>query len=531
MSRPLPFAKSAGSAAVLLALCATAADASSHREAPFVTQFPKVDAPDFYLFNSYEDGRGDHVTLIANYLPLQDAYGGPNYFTLDSSALYEIHIDNTGDAVEDLTFQFRFSEESPGAGLPIGADGESVAVPLKAIGPITDGESANANFSESYELAMVSGDRRSGQRSAVTGTGSDGASFAKPLDYAGTKTFPDYTAYVNSLSNSGMGYNDVTFAGCPEGQQDGRVFVGQRKDPFAINLGRIFDLVNLDPLAAGPGDAGADDLADKNVTTLAIEVRKGCLTGGGDNTVVGAWTTASKRQVSVLDPDPELGGGAVEGGAWTQLSRLGSPLVNEVVIGLPDKDRFNASEPMNDTQFAQYVFTPTLPVLLDVLFNGDGALNPDGSIAPSNAPRGDLVAAFLTGVEGVNQLPTVTPSEMLRLNTAIAATPMGEQVNLGVAGGDLAGFPNGRRPGDDVTDIALRAVLGAFCHPIPVDLDEDGTPGGEGDNLLLCGDTPEAAASAAPAGTAAVNDGVPQNADMFDAAFPYLTTPIPGASM
>ena len=181
-------------------------------------------------------------------------------------------------------------------------------------------------------------------------------------------------------------------------------------------------------------------------------------------------------------------------GGWAQVSRLSNPLVNEVVIGLPDKDKFNASEPKNDAQFAAYVTNPTLPALLDVLFRD--AVNATlgtsfPNIAPSNLPRIDLVTAFLTGFNGVNQQAIVTPSEMVRLNTAIAATPAAQQSTFGVAGGDLAGFPNGRRPGDDVVDLALRVVMGRLCHPLTI--------GGNPVDLGLC--TPENA----PVGTRAVH--------------------------
>jgi len=510
------------SVAVALLVSHTAL-ASSHREAPGIAGSPRVDGTDFYAFASYEPGRDDYVTLIANYVPLQDAYGGPNYFTLDESALYEIHIDNDADAVEDLTFQFRFTNELAGATVPVGD--AMVQVPLKAIGPITDGDSATANFAESYTLSMVSGDRRSGTRTAVTGLGGGATSFRKPADYAGEKTFGDaaaYTAYATNLSNSGSIYNEVEISACPEGAQNARVFVGQRKDSFAVNLGRIFDLVNLDPIGGTDAD-GTDDLADKNVTTLAIEVHKDCLAGTGGG-IIGAWTTASKRQVSIQNPAPEFGGETLEGGAWTQVSRLGAPLVNEVVIGLGDKDRFNASEPSEDGQFATYVTNPTLPFLINALFNSDGGLNPDGSIAPSNLPRTDLVAAFLTGIAGVNMPENVVTSEMLRLNTGVAATAADAQSNLGVAAGDLAGFPNGRRPGDDVVDLALRVVMGALCHPVAVDLDASGTAGDAGDNLGFC------EPADAPAGTAPLNDNVAQNAGQFDTTFPYLTAPLPGAS-
>ena len=520
-----PLLAGAVAAGVTAALCGPA-HAASHREAPYVTEHPKVDATDLYAFKSYEPGREQHVTIIADYLPLQDAYGGPNYFSMDDDAIYEIHVDNTGDAVEDLTFRFEFDKSlggEGGAGVTLDVGGEQVAIPLKAAGPLTGAPEDPANFSETYTVSMLSGDRRSGTASAVVGAGSVDGAFAKPFDNVGTKTIADYDAYVNALSNSGAGYNDVVFEGCPEGMQDGRVFVGQRKDPFAIALGEVFDLINLDPL--GAPDANADDLDDKNVTALAIEVHQDCLTGGNESGVFGTWTTASRPQATVLDPTPTFDSPALSGGAYVQLSRLGNPLVNEVVIGLPDKDAFNASEPAGDAQFATYVTNPTLPVLINLLFNAGGELSGDAavSVAPSNLPRGDLVAAFLTGVPGVTEIVAEepAPSEMLRLNTGIAATPKGSQSSLGVAGGDLAGFPNGRRPGDDVTDIALRAVMGAFCHDIP--------NGGDGNpaNLGLCGDgAPE---ETAPAGTAPLTDGVPQSDAMFGDAFPYLASPLPGA--
>ena len=226
------------------------------------------------------------------------------------------------------------------------------------------------------------------------------------------------------------------------------------------------------------------------------------------------------RQARILNPGATFAKPEVDGGAWTQVSRLGSPLVNELVIGLPDKDHFNASAPANDTQFATYVTNPSLPALLNALFLApvNATLGTTlTNLAPNNFPRNDLVAAFLTGFKGVNQLAAVTPSEMLRLNTAVAVTPAASQSPLGVAAGDLAGFPNGRRPGDDVVDLALRVVMGALCYPLPI-----GTNGAPA-NLGLCAPTN------APVGNAAFTDGAPVNALDFDQTFPYLKTPLPGS--
>lgn len=479
-------------AGTALALTALHVSASSHREAPFITQMPTVDATDFYMFRSYETGRDGYVTLIANYNPLQDAYGGPNYFALNPRALYEIHVDNNGDAVEDLSFQFRFAQRlgNDGAGAALSINGSQVAVPLKFIGPVNGPDSASLNFFETYELSMVSGDRRSGQRTAVSNAASGATTFAKPLDNVGEKTFSQ-TPYADYAAQF---VYDVNLAACPAGARDGRVFVGQRAEPFAVNLGEVFDLVNTNPL--GPVDGEANIIANKNITTLALEVPIDCLKGSSGD-VVGAWTTASLPQVQVLDPTPTFDQPGVDGGAWTQVSRLSMPLVNEVVIGLPDKDRFNASEPADDAaNFLTYVTNPTLPALLEVLF---------GVRAPTVEGRPDLVAAFLTGFTGVNA--NGSAAEMQRLNMAIAPTAAAEQNNLGVAAGDNAGFPNGRRPGDDVVDAALRVSMGLLCHL----------------GLGLC--DPEDA----PDGLLPYTDGALQNAAQFDAAFPYLKTPTPGA--
>ena len=260
-------------------------------------------------------------------------------------------------------------------------------------------------------------------------------------------------------------------------------------------------------------DRANDDLVGEfNITSIALEVPIECVTGNG-NGVIGGWTTASLPQASLKDPTPTFEQTELLGGAFVQVSRLSAPLVNELVIGIPFKDLFNGSEPQDDAQAAVFVTNPTLPAILDLLFRD--ALGAEDNIAPSNFPRTDLVAAFLTGIEGVNQQSTVTGSEMMRLNTGIAPTPRAEQATLGVAGDDLAGFPNGRRPGDDVVDIALRVVMGALCHDIPV----NGTP----TNLGFC--TPEDA----PVGDLPFTDGAPISAAELQNAFPYLNTPIPGS--
>ncbi len=470
--------------------------ASSHREAPFIATQPQVDGTDFYMFRSYEAGREGYVTLVANYLPLQDPYGGPNYFKLDPTALYEIHVTNDGGAVENVTFQFKFQTTNDDNKFTVG--GKQVSIPIVQNGSadVSTPNSPALNVHEKYTLSVIRGPRRSGTAQAVTNLTQGGTSFDKPVDYIGTKTISNYIAYANKH------IYDVQIPGCAG---TGKVFVGQRKDSFVVNLGETFDLVNIKypavELNPGAEFATVDSLADKNVTSLILEVPIACLTEG-KSPIIGGWTTASvpaNRTVSAtpgsgLDPTSTSGG-------FVQVSRLGAPLVNEVVIGLKDKNKFNASEPKDDGQFADYVTNPTLPMLLEVLFGSAGVK------APTNFPRTDLVAAFLTGVTGVNQPAGVVVSEQLRLNTGTPPTPMSSQNRLGVIGGDNAGFPNGRRPGDDVVDIELRVAMGVLC------------------TLNIGGCKP----SDALAGSLKYTDGAYITSTFFANSFPYLRAPLKGS--
>lgn len=529
-----------GTTAVAMCLTATLAGASSHREAPAITETPKVDGTDFYMFRSYEPGRDGYVTFIANYQPIQAPYGGPNYFTMDPNAIYEIHVDNNGDAVEDITFQFSFNNNlaNKGNGIELNIGGKNVAIPLRTAGQVTAGnKEGNLNEIENYSVKVIRGDRRSGEARDLT-RGDGNRNFIKPLDNIGNKTLPAYANYANTFV-----YDSVSIPGC---SGKGRVFAGQRAEAFAVNLGPIFDLVNLVPLQGddnaeypqynapdyaykGVGieqDRANDDLIGKaNVTSLAVEVPISCLTEGNDP-VIGAWTTSSLPQASLEDPSPTYEQDSKYGGAWVQQSRLSAPLVNELVIGLRDKNLFNAAEPTQDSALATYVTNPALPALVDILFRD--ALGASDNIAPSNFPRNDLVAAFLTGFPGFNQQKTVTPSEMMRLNTAVPPTPLANQNVFGVVAEDLAGFPNGRRPADDTVDIALRVVMGALCYPVPLGA-ELGVKGAtentasDNVNLGLC------APRDAPVGNLPFTDGAPIKPSELPAAFPYLNTPLPGA--
>jgi hypothetical protein len=505
-------------AAVGAAALPIAVHASSHREAPFITTRPKTDGTDFYMFNSYEAGRTGYVTLIANYQPFENPQGGPNYYTMDPNALYEISIDNTGSGKEALTFQFRF--QTVNEGLTVTAGTKKIPVPLVNVGPLASAagvpSTASQNVSETYTVTMVKGDRRTGTISAITDAGSGSTTFAKPVDNIGAKSIPNYAAYAASF------IHNVSIPGCA---QPGRVFVGQRQDGFVVNLGETFDLVNikypvtqLAPAGTNGRNLAPNSLAGYNVTSIALEVPTVCLTAGSDP-VIGGWTTASLRQAEVLNPKPQspystgsvgaiaagtATGAAVQGGAWSEVSRLGMPLVNELVIGLPDKDLWNTSVPSGDAQFADYVTNPSLPVLLQALFGSAGVL------APNVYPRTDLEAAFLTGIKGLNQPLTVTAAEELRLNTSTAVTPIASQNDLGVLGGDTSGFPNGRRPIDDVVDITLRVAMGVLLTPFDGS-SSDPDPASDASRQL------------------SYTDGAEPNPANYLPAFPYLNTPIAGS--
>jgi hypothetical protein len=502
------------------AFVAGAAQASSHREAPFVAQHPAIDGTDFYMFNSYETGRGDYVTIIANYIPIQAPFGGPNYFQPDPNALYEINIDNTGSAKESITFQFRFQA----AYGPLQVNTGTAAAPLMQSIPIltlppSGPTSPTLNRTQTYSASVSFGGARSGNVLPIVNASNNSTVFTKPEDNIGNKSFPNYSAYAGQYVYS------VNFPKCAT---PGKMFVGQRAESFWVNLGEVFDLVNLNPL--GPVSGSPNAVGNDNITSIELEVPSECLTADGQpaastkTPIIAGWTVSSLRQASVLNPAPTgpdtgnsaFGGSAsgpiAAGGAWTQVSRLGAPLINELVIGVPDKDKFNSSKPSDDTQFINYVTNPTLAVLLNVLF-GNAALVPP-------TPRNDIVAAFLTGVKGVNQPPNVVPGEELRLNVAIPAVPAAKQNPLGALqcfdpatgalstsnpGCDPAGFPNGRRPGDDITNIILQVMEGA----------------------LLGSNDPNynAKTNTHPAYT----DGVQVLPTTFGSTFPYLNPPLPGS--
>ncbi len=459
--------------------------ASSHREAPAIAGMPRVDATDFYMFRSYEPGRSAYVTFLANYIPFQDPQGGPNFYNMDENAIYKINIDTNGSGRPSMVFTFHFKNANQN--LAVNAGGKNVPVPLLNIGPV-DATGANLNVVQSYSVRF---DNKADNQAAqwLTDSTSHSNVFYKPVDNIGNKSIPDYASYAANFKYT------VNIPGCP---WSGRVFVGQRKESFFIDVGEIFDLVNQNPV--GPRDAKKNDLTGKNITTIALEVPIKCLTGTSADPVIGAYTSAERRDS--------------RDAAYTQVSRLGMPLVNEVVIGLPDKDKFNGSMPADDAQFLKYVTNPSLPVLLNALFGGAAQI--------PGMPRSDLVSIFLTGVPKLNQPLHVKPAEMLRLNTSINPTAPASQNDLGVLGNDLAGFPNGRRPYDDVIDITLRAAEGALC----------GVAGNCGTQTADPNHGAPYTDGARAAGPDQMNlhvSGAINPADTYLAVFPYLNTPIPGS--
>jgi hypothetical protein len=450
------------SVAVVAVVAATAmipTTASSHREAPLISQDPLADNTDVYAFVSPE--RPDRVVLISNFIPLQFPSSGPNFWKFDDNVMYEIMVDNTGDAVEDITYQFRFAT--------------AVRNPntfLFNTGPITSIDDPDLNVRQSFTVARINGPRRSGARTVM------GENLFVMPSNVGVSSIRDYNGQL------GNGVHNLT-------GHDARVFAGPRDEGFYVDLGATFDLLQLRSLVPQLG-MPIDSLAGYNVHSIAIEVPISALTRTGTrpanatdpNATIGVWSTASRMSTTTRS-----GSGQTHSGDWVQVSRLGNPLVNEVVLPLALKDAFNGLQPTGDAAALNFVTNPLLPPLMQALF---GVQTPP-------TPRNDLVTIFLTGIAGLNQIGTTPrPSEMLRLNTAIP--PSSRPHRLGVLGGDLAGFPNGRRVGDDVVDVALQAVAGAT----PLTPDFVRVP----NNRL--------------------GDGVDQNDKEYLSAFPFLTVPHSG---
>jgi hypothetical protein len=408
---------------------------SSHREAPEISKDPVADSTDVYAFVSPD--KPDTVTLIANYVPLQLPSGGPNFYEFGDDVLYEIHIDNNGDGYADISYQLRFTTKL--------TDPDSF---LYNTGPIESINSANWNRRQFYDITVVDG-----HHERTLGQG-----LACPPCNIGPLSTP--TAYYPGIAAAAV-HN------LPGGVT---VFAGQRAEAFYVDLGAIFDLGDLRPfenlhttfgipglqLPAAPGVNATNNL---NVHSIAIQVPISSVTRKGHPTI-GVWTTASRQRARVWDADRHEN---LWSGSFHQVSRLGNPLFNEVLIPLGKKDLWNSLPPSDDKQFASYVTAPELASLLPVLYPG---VFPNlAALDASKKPRADLEAILLTGlpagiVPGFTNYTGSVLADMLRLNTSIAPTPAAKQSIYGLLGGDAGGYPNGRRVTDDVTAIELRAIAG-----------------------------------------------------------------------
>ena len=464
--------------------------ASSHREAPLIAGDPSADNTDLYAFVNPSDPT--KLTIIANYVPLQEPAGGPNFFPFDPTVRYEIKVDNNGDAKADVTYRFKFQTRNTVnnfAGIPTF---------LYNDGPVTSTNDANLLVKQTYSV------ERNG---VVIGSG-----LRTPPVNIGPRSTPDYAATaaqaVHTLGNGT------------------KVFAGQRDDAFFVDLGSIFDLAglrNFNALHAVslPAEAGVDGVGGFNTNAIAIDVPLNHLTrdraqptGPNDpDAVLGIWATASRQQTRVLNANGTMS----FMGPWVQVSRLGNPLINEVIIPRVKKDYWNSQAPAGDAQFAKYYKAPELTAVANVLY--------DALETPATTNRNDLVAILLTGIDipssavvpgGLQFTYTgSTQADLLRVNTGIKPNAAGACVfgvdgggtpsRLGAIDGDLCGFPNGRRLLDDVTDIEVRALLEGYGPTLNAVL---GVPNRSPNNLI--------------------GDGVDENDRPFLSAFPFIGTPHQG---
>ena len=410
-----------GLGAALTASMLGGAGASSHREAPLIAEDPTADNTDLYAYVAPD--APNSVTLLSNWYGFQEPGGGPNYYSFGDDVLHKIYVDNDGDALPDITYEFKFTT------LLNNPDNY-----LYADGVIDSPDDEDWSIPQEYSVTRVA----DGSRTVLA----EGLRTAP--NNVGPQTTPNYPSIANQAIES-----------LPGG---GTVYAGQRAEGFYADIAAIFDRLNLRPLTGG---SGLDTFAGYNVLSIALQVPKTDLVA--NDPVIGVWTTSERQKVRVFDENS--GAMPVNTGRWVQVSRLGNPLVNEVVVPLKVKDVFNTLRPVQDLDVFPTLAAPgtgsdegDIPLVTDPILANQ--LIAAGFTDVPTGDRQDLVAVFLTGVEGLNQPANVRPAELLRLNTDIAPTPYGQQDRLGVLGGDNAGFPNGRRPIDDVIDIAIQAVAG-----------------------------------------------------------------------
>jgi Domain of unknown function (DUF4331) len=472
--------RKAAAVAAAAALAATGAglapgigSASSHREAPLIAGEPQLDNTDVYAFVSPD--KPDSVTLIANWIPLEEPNGGPNFYPFADRTAYDIKIDNNGDGVEDLTYRWTFRHTY-----------QDQTTFLYNTDVVTSLDDKDLNFRQFYNLDLITPAMDKHGRVIKD-------HFGQPVQVSHRLATDVPAAPSNTGAASMPNYKALADAAVRPFGSGGRTFAGQADESFFLDL-RVFDLLYGGNLS----EVGHDTLTGYNVNTIALQVPKAALAlknNATRNPVVGIWSTTSRPKYDIQ----RLSGRKDLTGDLRQVSRLGMPLVNEVVVPLVDKDKFNASKPINDGQFLKYVDDPIVPKLIEKLYKIPAPFVPDPKNANRNK-RTDLEAVFLTGVPGLNS-PTmnkdvdpgmIRPAEMLRLNMSIA--PAASPKRLGVLDGDTAGFPNGRRLSDDVLDVTVQAAEG----------------------VLLPG---------TPAAVKGLGDGVNANDVPFRTQFPYLALP------
>jgi Domain of unknown function (DUF4331) len=459
---------------------------SSHREAPSISKDPVADSTDLYAFVSPD--ATDTVTIIANYIPLEGPDAGPNFYEFGDDVLYEIHVDNDGDGEADVSFQFRFTTQVV---QPSGLSNNF----LYNVGQITSLTSPNWVRRQHYSVTRV---RESGDTDVLA------TNLACPPCNVGPRSIPNYASLADAAVHSlGGGI---------------KVFAGQRREGFFVDLGSVFDLADLRPfqglhLIPSANQLGVDATKNLNVHSIAIQVPRAMLGRSGNrDAIIGVYTSASRRRALIRDDDADTDAS----GPWVQVSRLGNPLFNEVLVDMTRKDYWNSQPPSADSQFAGGVEHPELQTLLPILYPGLVAGKPAfHNLSLYTKKRADLVAIFLTGLPhlAINNPVTftgATQADLLRLNMGFPAATSPN--NLGYLGGDFAGFPNGRRVFDDVFAIELRAVAGATIPLVDPSFTADPAAGLVTDLVNSLGDS----------------SPYKPGADRYISGFPYLGLPVSG---
>ena len=409
---------------------ASPALASSHREAPGISKDPSADNTDAYFFRDPVDP--SRLVMISNWIPLEEPAGGPNFFHFEEGIRFEINVDSNGDGLEDIVYRAEFTRHV-----------RNPNTFLQNTGAVAAPDDPNQNVYYTYTLKKCFGPSP-GQASCTV----LGADLLEAPNNVGSKSFPNGYGKGSNIATTVYDVDDDT-----------KVFAGPRAEGFYVDLGVIFDLIHFRPgTEVGNVGGGVNSTAGYNVHSLAISVPIQKLTANGTaptdpndpNAIVSMWSSTWRQKTTTLTG---TGAPPVPSGDWIQVSRIGNPLINEVVIPLGMKDQFNATYPVDDAQYGASVLQPELPGILHALFGVD---------VPPN-PRTDLLL-LVQGLTGLNQRPGEVISDQLRLNTAIFPTPVYAVNRMGVLAGDMSGFPNGRRPYDDVVDIALRVVAGVLVQ-------------------------------------------------------------------